>query len=91
MNYVYFLWSQKLDKIYIGETADIIKRLKYHNKGTQRYTKKGTPWRLIGYIPFSNRREALKEEKRLKKSKNREYYKKYLLKYGKKLINESQG
>jgi len=87
MNYVYFLWSQKLDKVYIGETTDTIKRLEYHNKGTQRYTRKGMPWKLIGYIPFSNRGEALKEEKRLKKCKNREYYKRYLLKYGKKIIN----
>jgi len=88
-HYVYFLWSKKLQKIYIGESKKPFVRLQFHNAGLQRYTKKGTPWSLIGYITFENRIEALKEEKRLKKCKNKNYYKWYLLKYGKKLKNNS--
>lgn len=89
MHYLYFLWSQKLQKIYIGETANVAKRIEYHNSGKQRYTSKGVPWLPIAYVEFSNKSEALIEEKRLKKCKNRDYYKKYLLTKGKKIKNSN--
>ncbi|PIZ92257.1 MAG: endonuclease [Candidatus Magasanikbacteria bacterium CG_4_9_14_0_2_um_filter_41_10] len=84
MHYVYFLWSDSLQKIYIGETPNVLTRLAYHNSGKQRYTKAGIPWRVIGYIPFPTKTEAKIEEKRLKKCKNRNYYRWYLQKNGKK-------
>lgn len=89
MHYLYFLWSEKLQKIYIGETTNLIQRIEYHNAGKQRYTSKGVPWKPIAYVEFKDRTEALAEEKRLKKCKNREYYKKYLLEKGKKIIKTS--
>ncbi|EKE07358.1 MAG: hypothetical protein ACD_18C00112G0001 [uncultured bacterium] len=88
MHYLYFLWSEKLQKIYIGETTDLFARIDYHNNGRQRYTSRGIPWTPIAYLEFENRTEALAEEKRLKKCKNREYYKKYLLENGKKIKNQ---
>jgi len=84
MHYVYFLWSEKLQKIYIGESADIIARLQYHNSGRQRFTSRGIPWKPIACIPFASRAEALKEEKRLKKLRSRPYLKQYLLTQGRK-------
>ncbi len=86
MHYLYFLWSEKLQRVYIGETVDILRRLEYHNQGRQRFTKKGTPWNMIAFVPFNSRQDALKEERRLKKCKNREYIKKYILERGKKFI-----
>ncbi|PJC52847.1 MAG: hypothetical protein CO030_00765 [Candidatus Magasanikbacteria bacterium CG_4_9_14_0_2_um_filter_42_11] len=84
MHYIYFLWSESLQKIYIGETPHVQTRLAYHNSGKQRYTKAGIPWRVIGYIPFSTKYKAKVEEKRLKKCKNRNYYRWYLRQNGKK-------
>ena len=91
MHYVYFLWSTKLGKIYIGESTDVINRLDYHNRGLQRYTKCGIPWKLIRFVNFKNRKEALGEEKRLKKCKNKKYYKYYLLENGKKIKPPNSG
>ena len=84
MHFVYFIWSKKLKKLYIGETSNLENRLKYHNQGRQRYTKKGVPWQKIAYVTFENKLKALKEERHLKKCKNKNYYKKYILNYAKK-------
>ena len=80
-----------MKKVYIGESKNPISRLDYHNGGFQRYTKKGTPWHMIGFVRFKDRSEALKEEKRLKRCKNKSYYKYYLLKNGRKIKVSSSG
>ena len=85
MHYVYFLWSDSLQKIYIGQTSNVRERVEFHNLGLQRYTKKGIPWKLIALVSFESKNEALKEERRLKKCRNKEYYKWYMLTHGKKL------
>ena len=80
---VYFLWSKKLKKIYIGSTSNLHKRIKSHNGGHQRYTKRGIPWKVVGYVGFQTKKLALKEERRLKKCRNKKYYRVYLLESGK--------
>lgn len=85
MHYVYILWSNKLKKVYIGETADVLSRLHQHNAGLQRYTKKGVPWIFVAYIPFQTASEARKEEWRLKRAKNRDYLRWYIQEFGKAL------
>ncbi len=85
MHYVYFLWSKKLQKIYIGETTNVKNRVDFHNKGLQRYKKKRIPWQFIAHVPFETKIEAKMEESRLKKCKNRSYYKKYIPEHGRKL------
>lgn len=58
MYYVYLLKSLKDNKYYIGQTKDVVKRLKRHNSGQVRSTKFRTPLELIGCQPFSTRNEA---------------------------------
>ncbi len=84
MHYLYFLWSEKLHKVYIGETSNVSERFHYHNQGRQRFTKRGIPWKVIAFVTFSSRIEALKEERRLKNCRNREYLKWYILERGRK-------
>ncbi|WP_353477491.1 GIY-YIG nuclease family protein [Arenibacter sp. M-2] len=45
--FVYILYSEKRSKYYVGQTADIERRLKRHNQGVVPFTKSGTPWKLI--------------------------------------------
>ena len=85
MHYVYFLYSKKLDVIYVGETSNIVQRFMYHNAGRQRYTKKGVPWQFVAYVPFNTKLKAKTEERRLKQCRNRMYYKKYILEHGEKM------
>jgi predicted GIY-YIG superfamily endonuclease len=44
---VYVLWSERLQKRYIGSTRDFPKRLREHNAGKNKFTKGGIPWSVI--------------------------------------------
>ncbi|PJF38114.1 MAG: hypothetical protein CUN55_18655 [Phototrophicales bacterium] len=71
MYYVYVLYSERLGVHYIGYTSDIAKRMKRHNNGYERYTKKGVPWKLLCAKEVASRQEAMKLERQLKKLKSR--------------------
>jgi putative endonuclease len=71
--FVYILFSDKSSRYYVGQTADIDKRLKKHNHGNVPSTKFGVPWILILQIEVSNRSEALVLEKKVKKRGAKRY------------------
>ena len=64
--YVYILYSEAHDKYYIGQTQDVIARLKRHNDGIETYSKKFAPWILIWQTAKSTRSEAVILETKLK-------------------------
>ena len=72
MYFVYLLESQKDRKFYIGQTNNLDERLHYHNSGRSIYTKSRGPWILLASLNFKTRSEAMTEELRIKKLKNRE-------------------
>jgi len=78
MFYTYVLWSKSIDKYYIGYTQDIERRIAKHNTGGSRWTKKGIPWCIVCVRLFETKREAIQEELRLKRSKNRKALEKYI-------------
>ena len=71
MYFVYIIYSQKLDKYYIGFSTDIESRLKKHNSISKGFTNPGKPWTLKYYEIFNSKNEALAREKQLKNWKNR--------------------
>ena len=76
--FVYILQSCKDNKYYIGVTADVEARLKFHNDGLQRSTKNRVPFMLIQFEPYETKEEALKREKQIKSWKGGEAFKKLL-------------
>ncbi|MFA5832975.1 MAG: GIY-YIG nuclease family protein [Bacteroidota bacterium] len=44
---VYVLWSDRLQKRYVGSCEDLKIRIKQHNNGESKFTKGGIPWILI--------------------------------------------
>ncbi len=64
---VYILYSEKRKRYYVGQTRNIEERFKRHNNGFVPSTKSGLPWDLKLTIEVSNRSEAMKLEKRIKK------------------------
>ena len=71
---VYALYSEKYNKIYIGYTSDIEKRMTYHNELiTQGWTRNFRPWRLIYTEQHTTKQEAMKREKQLKSYRGREF------------------
>ncbi|GAA0891229.1 hypothetical protein GCM10009122_09080 [Fulvivirga kasyanovii] len=81
MYYVYIIESQIDKSWYYGYSQNVEKRLGYHNNGESRYTKRKTPWQLIFCRSFESKTEALKFEKYLKDSRNKEYIKRAFSEY----------
>jgi putative endonuclease len=72
--FTYMLKSQKDGSFYIGSTADLKKRIEYHNQGLSTYTSAKTPWAIVYFETFSSINEAMKREYFLKKQRNRAFY-----------------
>jgi len=68
-HYVYIIKSSKDNRYYIGETADVAKRLEYHNAGLQRSTRNRIPFTLVYVEELEDRKAALKREKQIKSYK----------------------
>jgi putative endonuclease len=63
---VYILYSQQFKKLYVGQTHDVVKRLKEHNSRKVLSTKKFIPYEIIHIEEFNTGAEAMKREKFLK-------------------------
>ena len=71
---VYILFSPSHDKIYIGYTSDLEKRLLSHNHlAAKGYTVRYRPWVLIHTEGFNTKGEAMKREKELKSGRGRKF------------------
>ncbi len=71
---VYILYSDMLDKYYIGCTADALEqRLRKHLYDHKGFTARAKDWIIAYHELFENKSDALKREKEIKswKSKNR--------------------
>ncbi len=73
MAYVYILYSEKMDIYYVGSTNDLLKRIERHNKGTEKFTKRGIPWKLVYSEEFPTNQLAMKREYEIKKKKSRKF------------------
>ena len=71
--YTYILYSEKLNKHYIGHTNNIERRLSEHNSFQSSSTKCGAQWRLVFFKEFSTNSEAIKLELEIKSMKSRKY------------------
>lgn len=71
MYYVYVLYSEKFDRMYIGQTNNVENRLKRHNSGSEPATKSYVPWMIFQTFEYDSREEAVKMEKYWKQSNNR--------------------
>ncbi|MBL7895164.1 MAG: GIY-YIG nuclease family protein [Bacteroidia bacterium] len=74
MFYVYILYSEKVNRYYVGYSENPEKRLEErHNKGAVKATKGGIPYVIKSKKLFSSEIEAIQEESRIKRMKSRKY------------------
>ena len=73
MPFVYILYSEKLNKYYVGACTDLQRRLYEHNIGHSKFTSTGIPWVLKHQEEFPTLQEAKKRESLIKKMKSRKY------------------
>ena len=66
MFYVYILKSLMNNRYYLGYTNDINSRLREHNNGDVRSTRKFRPWMLLGFEVYEKCNEARWREHELK-------------------------
>ena len=79
---VYVLLNPKR-KTYVGQTADLERRLAQHNDPDCRLTlhtkRHSGPWRLLHSEEFSTRSAAMRRERELKSGKGRDWIRRALL------------
>ncbi len=80
-HYVYILYSETIDKYYVGQTEDTEKRLSFHNDPEKNniWTQRGIPWVLKISIAFPSRTEAIKAERFIKSQKSRKFIREIIL------------
>ena len=73
----YILFSEKLNRFYIGAThEDVNMRIVKHNDkayGTHRYTAASDDWKLFLFIPTSDFAQAIRVERKIKSMKSTKY------------------
>jgi putative endonuclease len=78
---VYILYSEFLNKYYVGYTSETIEeRIRKHNSNYKGgFTSNSNDWVLKYYERFKTKREALLREKEIKAKKSRIYIEKLIL------------
>ena len=71
---VYVIHSTQFDKIYIGYSSDLERRMIAHNMlSTKGYTKKYRPWKVVYTEQFDSKQDAIQREKQLKGGQGRQW------------------
>ena len=71
---VYILFSEKLNKNYIGYTTDLNQRLIFHiNAKKEKFTYNAEDWKLIFSLKCNSKEQGLLIEKHIKKMKSKIY------------------
>ena len=68
MFYVYVLYSEKLNRFYLGSTKDLKRRVLQHKQGETRSTKHASDWILSYYEAYLTEQGVKQREARLKRS-----------------------
>jgi len=77
--FTYILKSISAQKIYVGITNNLERRLKEHNSGKSRFTKAYIPWKIVFSEKLMNREAARKREKYFKSAAGRKKIKEFLI------------
>ena len=72
MFYVYVLKSAKTGCRYVGSCRNVDERLRRHNAGHSKATRRGIPWSLLHTERFLTRREAVNKERYYKTGRGRD-------------------
>ena len=63
---VYILFSESIQRYYVGQIDDFSNRLERHNAGRVKSTKYGMPWKLIYNVEVKTRSESMLLESKIK-------------------------
>jgi len=74
--FVYILFSEKLNRYYIGQTVNVEERLMQHNSCfyENASTKVSNDWKLFWKLKCNSKRQAIQIESHIKRMRNKVYY-----------------
>ena len=64
--FVYLVRSRQDETSYVGWTTEPLRRLVEHNSGLSTYSRRKSPWQLMGFEPCHSAEEAKARERALK-------------------------
>jgi putative endonuclease len=67
MFWVYIIYSDFLDRYYVGSTDNIERRIREHNSGKGNFTSKRMPWKQVITLSLKTRSDAVKLELKIKR------------------------
>ncbi|MGE5418870.1 MAG: GIY-YIG nuclease family protein [Chloroflexota bacterium] len=70
---VYILYSEKLNRYYVGYTNDFERRITEHNRIKGKYTDTGIPWILVYSEEHIDKKAAMEREKFIKSRKSKQF------------------
>ncbi len=70
---LYILYSESLDRYYVGYTNDLPRRLSEHNRTKGKYTDAGIPWVVLYTEAFETKKSAMYREKYIKSRKSKTF------------------
>ncbi|MDD5567247.1 MAG: GIY-YIG nuclease family protein [Patescibacteria group bacterium] len=76
--HVYILKSLKDGSHYVGSASNVNIRLKRHNSGKVRSTKRGVPWEVVYTEKYLTQQEAYRRERQIKSYHGGKAFKKLL-------------
>jgi len=81
MHYLYIIYSNSIDKYYVGETTDPEFRLKLHNQHAfeRSFSKIASDWELLLKIKCTSKEDAIYLERFVKRMKSRKFIQKILI------------
>jgi putative endonuclease len=88
--WVNILFSESLNSFYKGQTSNLEQRINRHNKGYEKSTKIGRPWRLIWSAEKGSRSEATILEKKVK-NMSRNKLLEFINKFDQNIVNQDYG
>jgi putative endonuclease len=70
---LYILYSEKLDRYYVGYTNDLERRISEHNRIKGKYTDVGIPWMIVYTEAYQDKKSAMNRERFIKSRKSKQF------------------
>jgi len=68
-NYFVYVLRNPEGRLYVGFTVDLQRRIRQHQDGEGGWTHGRGPWKLVYHETFTDRSEAMRRERNLKRGK----------------------
>ena len=69
--FTYILYSESLDRYYVGSSQDLQERLRRHRSNHKGYTGKADDWAIAYFETFDEKADATARERTIKRWKSR--------------------